>query len=1768
MAGNTVDIKFNSNLEDIAKGLDLLKQKIDSLASTQILDKSTSDATKSDIKEINESFSKLSSYFTRVNLGIKDTQFQLDLASSKASSFRAALESAKTNGSSDRQITSLTKQLLGAEEDVNKWSANLKVLNAELDNIKNTMDSLSLATAAAMNPDAAKEFAAAIKAQSEAELERSKLIIAENQRAEASKLARRNAEKQSIEAETAQIAELQTRYRNLITEIESSKGTLSAEDISNRIKEVRDQLSNWGKQPGLMGMANLQSELTSVFDKLTKLSDSYAKEAAKNIEDPFQQAITKAKAAIAEYKFKIAGNEGISDYSRGLYDNLFKNFADAVQDIDFDKLTDKQLLSYRAISQERKALAIKYYEWEEAEEKRIDKEAADFEIEQATRAEEEKKRLTNEQAELEQRNEQERKQRLEESVNAFKNYFSQQEASERQLAEENRRIAEEDRRIEAEEAANRKRRVQESARVFEEYFAQQEEAAKRQEEEAKRRAAEEAEAIKQQEEAAKRQAEAEAALHKKRAENIKLAVETVKEMYRSVTTVTQESIDAFRNGIKTIKSDASQLAGILGVEEYASSTSQILKGALTNASALVESQNLLNQMFEKDISLTIEWADKQSYAYGLASNAARIYLSQIGGMLQNTGIENEELVETMTLSYTKLAGDLASAFNTTTDTAFYAIRSGIAGMSRPLEKFGINLKMNTLQQWMDAKGIEASYIKLSEYNKQMVRYAYIMEQTQKIHGDYSETFSSFANMTKSLKNEWQNFLDLVGKYAVPVFKPVVMWLLTAIEYAKEFINIFAELMGLEPYDFEHAGVQYYNDTEKALENEEEQQNDITKAVEKTNKARKKGIKLLDLYELDFGDDTKIPDVGDTGDEIEEAKLNFEGLIEDYGNFKPDFDIKVDKKAVKDFAKQVKNVYDWLVKTFDSIWHFKLGPISLEDVFNDALDKLAHRPGEFAFDIFSILFSSRSLSRSTGLFRNYISKVLSSGNIKEALRNPSLLDRAQGFGIALAGAIAAGFGGYNLGQAIYDGNAFDTLTGVFDTLSGVALGAMGGLMIGGPVGAAVGAGVALAAALIAGYNGYLDEHINELGENMSDAMDAALNVGGMSFSEKYKLIDNLYDAASDSENYTVLMDRIGNISSTIEPIINETLPSLYEKYREDPGNAGIEKAITDAKKTMVDAIDSMQNSLNDFSISTITSTLSLLRDQLGLTDQQITGISSHLTQLYADIDKQAATNYTYLKSKEAEGATLTADEKALLAVYEEKLNLLGKQKEAYKEYFDNIKADATSTQDAINKINKGVDTWRTNLSGAIQEAETERSLATANLEKLKATPDATEEDLKKAQKAIDDATKAVDLAKTALYNFDVYTNDLKQKVQQEASIATLTALGQGMLTASQYELGADRVGELVSNWDTNCLKKVGAALRQTAPSSIVPIEQINPEILAQLQKLGNFSGSEIEDIYNGFLGGVLASFGVDAEGNLDFGEITATLGIGELRIPPIRQGAYKDKVYDVIKESIQGTGYSVTRDGDTVKLKSAPMTLSTPIKPIGYMSPSDIALYAQSLTDNTKDSVEDASKTTADNYSSGVESELESDANIEKVAAGTSAALAGATNTDEATEKGKELGSAYISGLASAIAAGNQAGSPYKTALEGMVNAFKDALKDIGGAINIFAHTLSSEVNNLGISDDVTFSSLLSIIKTKGASFNAIPKLASGAVIPPNNPFLAVLGDQRNGYNVEAPVSVIQEAVREANAEQETTVDVRVYLGNTEFRDYIVDTVIDSNLVTG
>ena len=53
----------------------------------------------------------------------------------------------------------------------------------------------------------------------------------------------------------------------------------------------------------------------------------------------------------------------------------------------------------------------------------------------------------------------------------------------------------------------------------------------------------------------------------------------------------------------------------------------------------------------------------------------------------------------------------------------------------------------------------------------------------------------------------------------------------------------------------------------------------------------------------------------------------------------------------------------------------------------------------------------------------------------------------------------------------------------------------------------------------------------------------------------------------------------------------------------------------------------------------------------------------------------------------------------------------------------------------------------------------------------------------------------------------------------------------------------------------------------------------------------------------------------------------------------------------------------------------------------------------------------------------------------------------------------------------------------------------------------------------------------------------IPALAQGAILPPNKPFYAMLGDQKNGTNLEAPASLIEEIMRGVLSEQQWNFNV-------------------------
>ena len=89
---------------------------------------------------------------------------------------------------------------------------------------------------------------------------------------------------------------------------------------------------------------------------------------------------------------------------------------------------------------------------------------------------------------------------------------------------------------------------------------------------------------------------------------------------------------------------------------------------------------------------------------------------------------------------------------------------------------------------------------------------------------------------------------------------------------------------------------------------------------------------------------------------------------------------------------------------------------------------------------------------------------------------------------------------------------------------------------------------------------------------------------------------------------------------------------------------------------------------------------------------------------------------------------------------------------------------------------------------------------------------------------------------------------------------------------------------------------------------------------------------------------------------------------------------------------------------------------------------------------------------------------------------------------------------------------------------GFINSVFD---NVGGAINGLIDSINTIIGRLS----AIIPSLVGISIGK-VSIPHIPEIASGAVIPPNSRFLAIMGDQRSGRNLEAPENLIRQIFRE------------------------------------
>lgn len=284
------------------------------------------------------------------------------------------------------------------------------------------------------------------------------------------------------------------------------------------------------------------------------------------------------------------------------------------------------------------------------------------------------------------------------------------------------------------------------------------------------------------------------------------------------------------------------------------------KQAINMASDLEEVQNVVDVSFGSMADQVEAFANTAVRSYGMSALTAKQMASTFMAMSNGMGIA-QEAGKNMSLQLTALAGDMASFYNVGQDIAQTALNSVFTGETESLKKFGIVLTETNLQAFALSQGIKKSYQSMSQAEKVALRYNYVLNATKNAQGDFARTSGSWANQIRLLKEQWTQFLGILGKGLIQILTPMV----------KALNQMLASLISIGNAITKVFGGKTTNNMSTTIKDSAGSAGDLDAGLGDANESAKKLSRTIagfdELNVLNPKEEEKKPDSGNTGSDI-------------------------------------------------------------------------------------------------------------------------------------------------------------------------------------------------------------------------------------------------------------------------------------------------------------------------------------------------------------------------------------------------------------------------------------------------------------------------------------------------------------------------------------------------------------------------------------------------------------------------------------------------------------------------------------------------------------------------------------------------------------------------------------------------------------------------------------------------------------------------------------------------------------------------------------
>lgn len=239
---------------------------------------------------------------------------------------------------------------------------------------------------------------------------------------------------------------------------------------------------------------------------------------------------------------------------------------------------------------------------------------------------------------------------------------------------------------------------------------------------------------------------------------------------------------------------------LLGVFQNAANT---MAGWFTESNDYIETLNLFNVTMGDAAPAAKKYAEAVEAAMGIDSKDFMQYQGVFKNLTAGFGVSAEN-ANLMSQNLTQLSYDMASFFNASggVEESFDKLSSAMAGQVKGLRDYGIDVTIASLQEYALSQGIDKTVRSMTQAEKAMLRYNYIMEKSTHIQGDMARTIITPANALRVLQAQLTKLRRAFGDIISVLITQVIPYVQVFVQLITEAAKKLAAFFGFDASDFE------------------------------------------------------------------------------------------------------------------------------------------------------------------------------------------------------------------------------------------------------------------------------------------------------------------------------------------------------------------------------------------------------------------------------------------------------------------------------------------------------------------------------------------------------------------------------------------------------------------------------------------------------------------------------------------------------------------------------------------------------------------------------------------------------------------------------------------------------------------------------------------------------------------------------------------------------------------------------------------------------